>query len=292
MIPSAIFGIIISYLDPLLISTFFRLHKIPLTIKFKYNAALHNMKPNVFNNIFSLFPNIIFTGINIFRPPPNYHNQIFPHTNIPLIPHTIKIIKLSGFHDQNLPNFEPYINMRSLSLRIFWIPSMPPQFNSIKLHHLDLQYTKCPPKVLTDIIITQPRLRSLHLPSIAITDFSHIIKLQKLSTLSIPEHTLSFLSAFKTITHIILHTNNGTFLPILSCPNLHYLTLNQWPNLHTISNPHLIHPLLQHIKIINCDNLSSITNLSLCTNLISITIKNCTKLQYINAPKRIKIYIS
>lgn len=278
MISSDIHNIIIEYLDPYTLRTFFLLHKINPTIKFKYNAFFHAMTHSVFNNTFESFPNIVFIGINIIC------THICPKIDI-INPQTITKIRFLGNYFCELPDLTKYTNLTHLHLEGFLFSKYKSIHAASMLRHLNLSRCYSCVDDTYNFIIKQPNLRSYHLPFGAIINGSYLTKLKKLHTITITEGSriqqLSFLHMCKALKRIIFNTYNDYSLPDLSnCLNVYHLVLQNCYHLHTLDFHRILPPHLRHIEIISCDLLHSIINLP--TNLISIKIIKCQKLCNVN----------
>ena len=249
-----IITIIILYVHPKKLPSFFIQNNLKFSTKFIYNTLTIPLQIDNLHKQIELFTNVTLTGINIRN---LQHNNDL--SNLKLNPHSIKHAIFSAANVVDLKfttitNLNNFINLKTLSLDNCW------PIESLTLHHC-------------------PNLRTLSISHTCISNLNELPQhLRSLNASYCPIQTL--LLSHPTLKNInISYCTNLTTINIINCPQLRTIVA---PNCFKLISAIIKCPKLNTLKLTNCFNLLTLT--TMCPNMINLNINKCKKLKTTHLP--------
>lgn len=258
-----IMKIVVTYVNPELISSFFLKWNINFDVKFTYNASHWELSSINFNNMFGQYQGIIITGMYLTDE---------CDIKIPIV-HS-RVVYLKYFLSTSNKFFcakklEKYVNLRFLGVHTsLAINNMEVIYGLKKMRTLFLIFDDDNFFSIDPLVRNLPNLRNVFLPICKIIDGHNIVGLKKLTSVFMHDGTDE---------QIFFILNKMKKLKLKRI-YFSYVGCNALPNL-------LGHRALRKVVVLCCDELNIINNLHVVKNLRYVEFRECKNLRCVDLRK-------
>lgn len=263
--------IVVKYLPPNIISSFFLHEGIDLDVVFVYDAFNYKMDCATFNNIFSQFRGIMIVGMYLTD-----DCEII----VPIVDSRIRRIEYR-YGGVDLSRLNKYINLRHVYIRTsVLICGVEVISNMVKLRKFILFTDNV--FALEPLVRRMPNLRRLFLPLGRVVDGYNVVKFRKLESICINYYRSKcdsdfsdMMSKIKRLKYIIVIGMTCDLIPnLMKCHRLKTMRFIMCNKLVVVDNLHLVKKL-HYVEFRSCDNLTLVNNLDKCNKSLRVEYVDC-----------------